>query len=439
MSVLTREGYLVHVDDLTESDIDELTVTPGVFHPDDVPRTFEVFLDNDDGTVAVPRYWGENKFGRVRGFSGDVHEAKNLIFEGVLRSKCQIRAAELSVKQLREVGGGVLCAMTGFGKTTVALYVACVLKIKTLIVVHKQFLMDQWIERIKQFVPSADVGKLRQKVIEVEDKDIVVGMLQSIAMRTYNSEVFDGFGLVIFDEVHVVPAPVFSRALFKSCAPCILGLSATPERKDGMSYVIHWFVGPIFMELRLAGRAEIEVRVVHVQCKLKVNMSSRYAMATVANKLCDDPERNTLLVRVIKNLVATGRKVIVLSDRRAHCKVLNGILGDSSGLYFGGMKVHELRESEAKDILLCTYSYASEGLDIPGLDALVLATPRSNVVQACGRILHGKSPNPVIVDVIDDWFLGVAQFQKRKKYYDEAGFTISCAAEATRVIGALCI
>ena len=85
-------------------------------------------------------------------------------------------------------------------------------------------------------------------------------------------------------------------------------------------------------------------------------------------------------------------------------------------LYLGGMKEHELKQSKTKDILLATYSMAKEGLDIPGLDALVLATPRSDVVQACGRILHGKSKNPTIVDIGDQWPIGKAQFNKKKMH-----------------------
>ena len=798
MSVLTRNGYTVYKEDLTESDIDELTVTPKIFYPDELPRTFEVFLDNDDGTVAVPRYWGESKFGRADKFYGDVHDADNLVFEGTLRSECQKQAAFSSVDQLQNSGGGVLCARTGMGKcngintpilmydgsikvvqdvkegdllmgddstprrvlslargkdemydiipvkgekytvnkehilvlkntkkkpwidtgetekyyvrwwehfkqnsrvhnteesaelflekikhkhqyiveisvkdyiaqskrfkqyykgyrtpvyfsskklpidpymigiwlgdgtsrsttqdgvileyfvnnleeyglyltklknqymygvcslcgsnkffytlkklnminnkhipmiykcnsrenrlsllaglldsdgslcgkccfdftqksekliddviylcrslgfacykckqkkgcwyngeyrqndyyritisgsgvediptllpakqavkrrqikdvlvtgikvkhvgvgdyygftldgngryvlgdftvthnTVIALYVACVLKIKTLVVVHKQFLMDQWADRIRQFVPSARIGKLRQNVIDVDNRDIVVGMLQSIAMREYEPEVFDGFGLVIFDEVHVVPAPVFSRALFKSCAPCVLGLSATPERKDGMSYVIRWFIGPVFMELHLENRSEVEVEVVYFPCKFKMNAKNRFAMANITNRLCDDGQRNAMLVRIVHDLVAKGRKVIVLSDRRAHCEALKLQLQNKSvmaGLYIGGMHPHELKESEGTDVLLCTYGLAKEGLDVPDLDALVLASPRSDVVQACGRILHGKSKNPVIVDIVDEWIIGKAQFNKRCVYYKSAGFTL---------------
>ena len=430
MSVLTRNGYTVHADDFTEQDIDELTVTPIAYLEDEPLQTFEVFREQDDGTIVVPRYWGENKFGIPYEFHGEVDYVKNLQFIGTLRSERQKEAARLSIEQLRERGGGVLSLVCGAGKTVIALYAACALKLKTLVVVNKSFLMDQWYERIRQFVPSASIGRIQQNTVDVEDHDIVLGMLQSIAMHEYEPYVFDGFGLVIYDEVHVVPAPVFSRAMFKTCAPCMLGLSATPERKDGLSHVINWFVGPMFLQHRLTGKTEVDVFVVEFPCNLRPSFKNKYAMATTTNKLCDDEERNALLVRIVSKLVTEQRKIILLTDRRAHCETLQRMLCEYSNdeqlsaLYLGGMKEHELKESETKQVLLATYHLAKEGLDIPALDALVLACPRSDVVQACGRILHGKSSNPVIVDVVDQWIIGRAQFNKRKIYYDEAGFTL---------------
>ena len=125
MSLLTRKGYTIGIDELTELDIDELTVTPKAFHPDpfrlraqgrsEPLRTFEVFLDNDEGTVAVPRYWGEHKFGLSGKISFDVHEADNLAFEGELGSELQQKAANASIKQLRkEKSEGRIVWMTGF-------------------------------------------------------------------------------------------------------------------------------------------------------------------------------------------------------------------------------------------------------------------------------------------------------------------------------------
>lgn len=295
-----------------------------------------------------------------------------------------------------------------------------------MVVVHKRFLMDQWADRIAQFVPSARVGRLQQSTADVEGRDIVVGMLQSIAMRDYEPEVFEGFGLVIFDEVHVVPAPVFSRALFKVCSPCMLGISATPERKDGMSCVINWFIGPVFMEHQLADKREVGVLVVPVPCRIR-HANSRMAMVLALTKLCESTERNSIIVEVVHYLVAAKRRVIVLSDRRSHCIELRGSLSKASVscmTYLGGMKEHELKESEVKDVLLATYAMAKEGLDIPRLNALVLASPRSDVVQACGRVLHGDSKRPIIVDIVDQWYVGKAQFSKRTAYYKRSGFTI---------------
>ncbi len=95
-------------------------------------------------------------------------------------------------------------------------------------------------------------------------------------------------------------------------------------------------------------------------------------------------------------MVAYKKKVILLSNRSSHCEELMSCLASnkiSCTPYMGGTKVHELKVSETKDVLLAMYVMSQEGLDIPSLDALVLATPRFDVVQACGRILHGKSKN----------------------------------------------
>lgn len=425
--VLTREGYIVERGELTQEDIEELTVTPEAFDPSEPPSSFEVFAELNDCTVALPRHWASKRFGHAEEFLGNVHDAPDLSFEGELRSELQKEAAKVSVEKLRTDGGGVLCLPTGTGKTVIALNVVCTLKVKTLIIVHKRFLMDQWAERIAQFVPSARVGRIQQNNVCVEGCDIVVGMLQSIAMREYGPEVFDGFGLVILDEVHVVPAPVFSRALFKVCSPCMLGMSATPERRDGMSCIISWFVGPVFMDHQLKGKAEVSVRVVRFPCSYKYAYG-KAGMAKILSKLCENAERNDLLLTIVYDLVASGRKVILLSDRRSHCSRLMECLANnaiSCALYLGGMKEQELKESETKDVLLATYSMAKEGLDIPGLDAVVLANPRSDVIQACGRVLHGKSTSPVIVDVVDTWCVGEAQFRRRMAYYEKSGFTIN--------------
>ena len=426
MSLLTRDGYVVESCELTQYHIDALTITqePSPYF-NKKPITFTIFVDKEDGIVAVPRYWGIEHFGKPRTLFGHTQRSRRLTFKGELRSVVQQQAVAASMKQLACDGSGVLSLCTGAGKTVLALYIACRLQLKTLVVVHKTFLLDQWEERIKTFVPFARIGRIQQKIEDVDDCDIVVGMLQSIAMREYDDDTFRDFGLVIFDEVHVVPAPVFSRALLRLSAPHMLGLSATPVRIDGLSYVIHWFIGPTFFEYSLTGKEDVVVRAVEfIPGRILPSI-----ITAATSILCDMEPRNSVIVEHIIDLVGEGRKILFLSDRRAHCEAMKRMLGHigiESALYLGGMKRFELKKSEDCMVLLGTYGLAKEGLDIPTLDTLILATPRSDVVQACGRILHGKTQfHPVIVDIVDRWFIGTSQFRKRKAYYEKSGFTIT--------------
>lgn len=430
MSLLTRDGYVVESCDFTQYHKDALTVTqePSKYFKKEA-QVFTVFVDLKDEIVAVPRYWGIEHFGKPKTWFGHTQKADRLTFKGKLRSAVQQQAVAASMKQLADNGSGVLSLCTGAGKTVLALYIACSLKIKTLVVVHKTFLLDQWEERIKKFVPLARIGRIQQKVEDVYNCDIVVGMLQSIAMREYDNDTFRDFGLVIFDEVHVVPAPVFSRALLKLSAPHMLGLSATPVRRDGLSYVIHWFIGPTFFEHSLTGKNDVIVKVVkYLPGRTLLSAATRpnFNLVTATSILCDMELRNAVIAKHIIELVDEGRKILFLSDRRAHCEAMKRmLLGTESALYLGGMKTFELKKAEEKMVLLGTYGLAKEGLDIPTLDTLILATPRSDVVQACGRILHGKTQfSPIIIDIVDEWFIGTRQFYKRKVYYDKAGFTI---------------
>lgn len=135
-----------------------------------------------------------------------------------------------------------------------------------------------------------------------------------------------------------MPAPVFSQALLKVCAPCMLGMSATPERRDGMSFVVNWFIGPLFMEHVLTGMAGVSVTAVPFSCNIGF-ANSRAAMINAVTKLCNSAKRNGLIVDVVRRLVAAGRKVIVLSDRRDHCIYLGNRIANSETTcmpYLGG-------------------------------------------------------------------------------------------------------
>ena len=116
---------------------------------------------------------------------------------------------------LQETGGGILSLKCGGGKTILALYILCQLKMKTIVIVHEDFLMTQWYDRIHEFIPGATIGKIQQNTIDTDGKDIVLAMVQSLSKKDYPEDTFDEFGLAIFDECHHLGAEVFSRSLMK--------------------------------------------------------------------------------------------------------------------------------------------------------------------------------------------------------------------------------
>ena len=345
----------------------------------------------------------------------------------------QPSASEAVLRALRDKGAGILAMGVGFGKTAVSINVACTLRVKTLVVVHKEVLLTQWRERIKSFAPGARVGKIQGKEVDVDDKHFVIGMLQSLSMRTYPEDVLDGFDLVIIDEVHHTGAAVFSKALSRLCAPYSLGLSATPERKDNLTDVINWHLnGVCFEAQRKQDKRTIVEKVRYEQIAYKeaapTFWNKQLALCKIMDILCNDSIRNSLVIDKVSRLYEEGRNVLVLSDRRSHCTSLHGALverGANAGLFLGGIKQEVLDSiAESCQVIIGTYAMAAEGLDIPKLNTLVMATPKGDVRQTTGRILRGSGSevSPKIVDIVDQWGPLIAQANRRDSFYRSCGF-----------------
>ena len=258
--ILTRNGCCINKDNLSDKELkelrNELTVIPNVDigYDENERIEFPVFTENDS-QIFIPRYYGIKKFGKMK--SNIQSKTSIFSFNGKLRDY-QLPIVEECLKKIKKEGGGIMSVPCGFGKTTMALYIAQKLNGKTLILVHKTFLQDQWIDRIKKFT-NASVGIIRQNKIVV-NCDIVVGMIESISFRDYDPSIFDDFKLVIYDEVHHLGSKVFSRALLKTGANYTLGLSATPIRTDGMTKVIKWFVGGIIYSQEMRKDTDVIVK-----------------------------------------------------------------------------------------------------------------------------------------------------------------------------------
>jgi len=441
-TILSSKGYLLSKNLLSDDEVSKvrklLQVEPistfeqnSGYRPD---NSFPIYKENSS-RFRIPKFFGIKYFGLPLKVMKNISIPINVHFNGSLNEKTyQHIAVQKTLDALYKYpfgGGGILSLPPGFGKTTISLYVISKLSLKTLVIVHKEFLMNQWIERIKNFLPSASIGVIRQNKIDIDGKDIVLCMLQSISMKDYDNNIFSSFGFVVIDETHHICSKVFSRAFFKLQAKYCLGLSGTPHRKDGLTKVIEWFIGPIFYSIEREACSSVDVEVVRFQHDPSIvgSLADTPIVHLITN-IINNIERTDIILDKLNSLFSQGRNIMILSERREHCfdlfnkiKNIHGV--DSCGLYIGGMKQKDLLLSESKQIIIATFSLAHEGLDIPKLDSLILASPKGDVIQACGRILRetpGKKFNPYIVDIVDD--VVIHQFKKRKSYYVKSGFNL---------------
>lgn len=392
--------------------------------------SFDAF-HTDATHIHVPRFYGYQHWGAPDASDLTDGAPMDRRFVGTL-NPIQEQATSETLMQLRTAPYGALLVLPcGYGKTVCALYIAQQLRRRTLVLVHKGFLVQQWHERIAAFLPEATYGKIQQNVVDA-DADIVVGMVQSISKREYPEHILATFGTVIIDEAHHMSAPVFSRALRCLSAKHVCGLSATPERKDGMTRLLYYSMGDIAHRIERKPEHTLVSCVLYEGGKRKeiTYRDGRISMPLMLNALVADADRNDCIATHIARYLEHDRHVIVLTDRIAQLKALmqllidKGIRADDIAFYIGSTPASERTRASERRCILSTYSMAKEGLDIPRLDTLVMATPKGDIVQASGRVQrkHPDKKTPLIVDFVDTFSVFEALRWKRWTFYRQEQF-----------------
>ncbi len=437
-TLLCKEGYLIPKTDKFKSTIElvkkELTVEPFQtcsFLKDQEPVRFNVYQENDE-YISIPKHYGIKKLGQPdenKEIKGAKSKAK---FNGELRPK-QKEIVDKIVPHIKEKDGGVLVLPCAAGKTVLSLYLSCLFKVKTLVIVHKTFLLNQWKERAEQFT-NASIGIIQQNKIDIDGKDIVIGMLQSIAKDKYDSEIFRDFGMVIFDEAHHAPSQYFSKALPMIASKLTIGLSATPVRSDKLEKILYWYFGDIMYKAAVEENNKVLVNIVNYD--IEHEKFKEYLMYTgdvnrpkTINKLTTIGRRNKFIIDTMEEVLQeANRKILVLSDRIEHLELLKKRLDEreiaSTDFYIGGMKQKALKVAENAQVIFASYGMASEALDIPDLNTLFMVTSRKEVEQAVGRVIRKIDPNtrPTIYDFTDQLPSFVRQGRHRRKLYKKMGF-----------------
>ena len=437
---LGNKGYTIIKSDLT---IKQQLALKGLLmvkpyvpgSPVQVQKTFPVYRESDK-KIYVPRYFGEDIFGEAMNVKITEGDTINIPFQGELRDN-QVPVVNKYFEHVKEGGGGLLELPCGFGKTSIGLHIISRLAKKTLVIVHKEFLMNQWIERIHQFLPTAKIGKIQGQIIDIDGKDIVLCMLQSLSMKDYPSSLFDSFGFTIIDEVHHISSEVFSCALFKLVTKYMLGLSATMNRKDGTTKVFKMFLGQVVYKQERSKDEEVIVRGIEYRInddeynELELDFRGQTAASKMLSKICNYNRRSEFIIKVLKDMINENPKqqiMLIASYKNILKYMYDAIIHhniSSVGYYVGGMKESALKESESKQIVLATYAMASEGLDIKSLTTLFMITPMTNIEQSVGRILRQKHEfAAVVVDIIDTHDNFQRQWAKRKQFYKKQNYKI---------------
>lgn len=449
--VLTHLGYAVKKESLTPALLQEirteLTVVPrtggGKFAGAAAAKTspFTVFLESPT-RLYLPRVWARAKGGLGNAEVSILQDGIPLRRELKFVGKPYDYQTEIIEKCFTGGVEGLLCVPCGRGKTFMAIAIAYRLGRRFMIVVDKEFLLQQWSGELKALLPGIRIGILQGPLAQTEadSYDCTICMLQTLVQRDFPQTVFPTFGLTIFDECHHLGAAHFSRALLKCQTKHMIGLSATPTRDDGLTKVFEWFLGkPFYWErVRKADPGVIVERLDYASddveyTKEPTDYRGEIITARLLTQIVEwEPRNRVILKRLLELAEDPRRKILVLSERIGHLRWFETAIGGAKTVayYIGGMKEGPREEgARTAQILLASYQMASEAMNIKALNAVVMASPRKKIEQSTGRILRTRVEDrevaPLIVDVVDSHDCYRRRWSKRKAYYVKCGYTMN--------------
>lgn len=453
MYTLTHKGYSVSLKHaLIDKIKDELTfIEKETDYNINKPKlTIKCFWMSKNN-LYVPRMYGQSKFKEI---VYNYPNAKKITceFKGSLR-EYQTEIVENVIHTLNNPykQGGLLHMGAGTGKTVTSLYLVSKLKSKTIIIVHTKMLMNQWIERIKTFLPDVSIGIIQEKKMEIEC-DIVIGMIQTMCKnyKNYTHNTFSSFECLIVDESQRICAKQFSQVLHKLQCKYRLALTATP-RKDNFQNVINYHVGSSIAQYsKDLYVPSIQINQLSVSFMIPKKYDGKCNYSKFLNLLSYHAERNEKIVNVIYKIQDEynfKRKMIVFVQRVQQAKDLCKLIKEKCStlkvtILIGSLKKKERQDAIEHDIIIATYKIAVEGVDIPKLECLVLAAPiggekhvdsitkkesYGNIEQVVGRILRKKNEfKPLVVDFKDSNSLWPTkkQYYQRLKFYKDKKYKI---------------
>ncbi len=331
----------------------------------------------------------------------------------------------LAISKVLKKDFSICVAPPGFGKTLIGAKMIEQRGVNTLIVVNKNMLLDQWIQRFVDYfgMNKKEIGFLGKS------KNKLTGKLDIATMQSLKNkpEIIKNYSFVIVDECHHIPAVTFEQIIKLFCGKYVLGLSATPNRKDGLEPILFQQLGQISYEYKKKRTITHRVKVVNTDFKSEAD---NYAQ--LINEITIDKNRNELIINELKEYI--DRKILILTDRIEHINILEELLIKNNLKYVsihGSLSKKEQKESleqiESSNLILATTSYFGEGIDFPHLNTIIFVTPISyygRLVQYLGRV--GRDGQECLaIDLLDSKNAMLnSTFKKRLEGYKQMHYRI---------------
>lgn len=367
------------------------------------------------------------------------HKTIDFKFKGKLKELQEKAVSDIMIKDFN-----VLCAPTGVGKTIMALYIISKRKQPTLIIVHTKELAKQWINRISTFlnIDKNEIGLIGDGQFNIKDK-INVALIQSL--YKCSDVVQEQIGMLVVDEVHRCPANTFNKAISDFNCKYMLGLSATPNRSDGLSKLIFAYLGNMNHEIKKidmikAGLIPETTAIIRTTNFINSNeIDPVYEYAKLISEIVIDEDRNDLIVQDVLKEIKNNETCLILSDRKSHCEILymrllkynidvEVLTGDISS-DDREIAINKMNDGLSQ-VLIATGQLIGEGFDCENLSCLFLTTPikySGRVMQYIGRILR-TSENKDTAKIYDYADIKIDTLRKsvdsRKKVYKKEYITI---------------
>jgi superfamily II DNA or RNA helicase len=447
-----------------------LTLRPRGFN--DASGAPYTLYDESDEVIRVPRIFGLMQFGPA-----DIDD-RTPLREGVdavpFTTSISLRGFQAKV-----VDHALVCIRTpplhtalinadcGLGKTVMAIQLIASLGLRTCILVHKEFLAEQWESRIAEFCPGLDTGRVQSTTFS--PGTVTVAMIQTVCNGKYASDAFDGFEVIVVDEMHHLAAQTFQKAMRYFKARYVIGLSATLKRGDGNEHALPWFFGhPIASCKRVfsGGGHGVDVDAVSVvdgtrpdgtdrvpDGTITVEMvragpstqsfdvrtpSGKLEFSAMLTRLIATPGRVELITRKVRDAFLEGRHILVISERVDLLDTIKEVLMSRHGIaavkFVGEVSKKKKRDrddaAKTASVLLTTRAMASEGFDRPMISTVILATPLKQgasleqSIGRCQRYCAEKRHSNKIIDIVDPFSVFAGMARGREHFYRSRGYTI---------------